>query len=62
MTAAVIDLVSQERVDAAWDALRIHSARLVDDPKLLLDRAFMEEQTRLESRFKRLLLALDERA
>jgi hypothetical protein len=62
MTAAVVDLVSQERVEEAWDALREHSARLIDEPKLLLDREFMEKQTRLERRFKRLLNAMDDRA
>lgn len=52
----VIQLVSERAVDAAWEELRHHSVRLVDNPRLLLDRDFVEEHTRLERRFKRLFL------
>jgi hypothetical protein len=62
MTATILDLVSKERVDSAWEALRVHSARLVDDPKLLLNREFMEEQARLQRTFQRLFNAMNERA
>lgn len=52
----VIQLVSETAVDAAWEQLRDHSKRLVDNPRLLLDRGFVEEHTRLERHFKRLFL------
>lgn len=58
MSGEVIQLFASEAdVDAAWEALRKHNQRLLDDPSLITDRPFMEQQARLEAKFKRLLMA-----
>lgn len=60
MTAQVIDLVSPERVDEAWEALCQHRKRLLEDGvNALRDRAWVEEDTRLDQRFRRLFMAMD---
>jgi hypothetical protein len=52
----VIQLASPELVDDAWEALRKHREPIIADPKLLLNRDFVETDARLEDRFKRLYL------
>jgi hypothetical protein len=57
MTAEIIRITPDPGlVDSAWSDLRQHRARILDDPKCLLDRSFVEEDARLEDRFKRLYL------
>lgn len=58
MTADVVQLFATEAdVDAAWEALRRHSAQIVENPKLLCDREFIQEQIRRHEKFKRLFMA-----
>lgn len=53
-TANVIDLASDVRVKEAWNAYATEAQRLVDDHKLIGDRAFNEKLARLHERWKRL--------
>lgn len=46
-------------VDKAWDDYAKEAARLTDEPKLCIDRAFMSELVRKEAKFKRLFLVGD---
>lgn len=53
---SVVQLASEERVDAAWDAYASMAARLSDDPKLLCDREFNQELARRHEHWKRLFM------
>lgn len=56
---AVIPIVSQQAAEEAWEAYRSHFARAVDDPRLMVDKHFMEEKRRLENRWNRLFDRID---
>lgn len=55
----VIDLVSPERVDHAWESYRVLAARLRNAPELLLDRKFNEEMARAHERWRKLFMAME---
>lgn len=54
MSADIIALSDQARVDEAWEAFRAHSARAQKDLSLMLDREYVQESIRLHNRFTRL--------
>ena len=60
-TSNVIPFADARTVDESWNDFAAHSVRLLENPRLLLDRAFMEEQARLHDRWERLFLAGDRR-
>lgn len=53
----VIELASAESVDRAWQAYADHTAQGFADPKLCLDRNWMQTRARLLRRFDQLYLA-----
>lgn len=53
---AVIDLVSETRVDEAWDAYVEFAHALSADPSKLTDRSFHEEFARRYENWRRLFL------
>jgi len=55
----VVQIVSQRAAEDSWESYRVHTARLIDDPKLLLDRDFMEEKRRLERTWLRIFDRMD---
>lgn len=57
----VIHLTTQADVDAAWERLSEHRRPLIDNPKLILNREFVQTDVRLHAEFARLLMALDRR-
>lgn len=56
MSAQILSLASDSRVDEAWDELCFFSRQIAADPKRLLDRAFMESHAKAEQRWKTLFL------
>jgi hypothetical protein len=52
----VIHLVSEDAVDQAWHEYSREAAKLADNPKLLIDRAYNEQLTRLHARWQKLFL------
>lgn len=61
MSATIIPFITDEDTDEAWTTFAAHSAQLVSNPHLLLDRDFMEKHARLHDRFQRLYLAGERR-
>lgn len=58
MSAQIHQLFASEAdVDAAWERYASEAKRLVDDPKLIIDRPFRENLARLEREWKRLFMA-----
>lgn len=55
----VVPLIRPEAVDAAWYRFQAQSLRLVENNRLLADRAFMEELARREREWKRLFWATE---
>lgn len=53
----VIPLVRPEALDAAWERFQAQSLRMIEQPRLLADRSFMEELARREREWKRLFWA-----
>jgi hypothetical protein len=53
----VLTFASDMAVDRAWDAYADMAKRLLDDPKLLIDREFREELARRDDRWRKLFLA-----
>lgn len=56
MSAQVVELASATAVEAAWEQHCAFARRLINDPKLLYDRPFMEAATRAEHRWKSLFM------
>lgn len=56
-SATIIEFVSQDRVDAAWNALCAHRVKLFDNSLLIADRRWVEEDARLHARFVQLFMA-----
>jgi hypothetical protein len=56
MTAQVLQLVSEQSVDAAWEQYREVAAQLITEPSLIADRAFNEELARRHARWVKLFL------
>jgi hypothetical protein len=54
---AVLQLVTEAAVDEAWRELAQHRASLPDNPRLLLNREWVETDARLHARFIRLFRA-----
>ena len=52
----IIELASPEAVDRAWEAFAELARDIVDDPRLLTDRAFYQEYLRRQERFRKLFL------
>jgi hypothetical protein len=59
MSAQVIELVTEQRVDEAWCEYSACAIRLRDDPGLLFDRTFNEEMARKHEKWKRLFLRME---
>jgi hypothetical protein len=55
----IVAIVSQEAAEQAWEEFRAHAAQGFDDPRLCLDRDWMETRRRLERRFNRIFDRLD---
>lgn len=55
----IIPIVSQTAAEAAWEEYRSGSVKIIDDPKLLLDRQFMEDHRRAERKWQRLFDRMD---
>jgi hypothetical protein len=53
----VLPFTSTESVDEAWSAYRDHTAQAFGNPRLWLDREWMQTRTKLLRRFERLYLA-----
>lgn len=56
MTGNVVQISTAVTLDDAWEAYRSHTAESFENPKLLLDRGWVEENTRRRARFDRLFL------
>lgn len=54
MSAQVIELVSVERVDEAWQSYASEARRLIDQPHLIADREFNERLARKHKAWLRL--------
>lgn len=54
MSAEVIQIASDARVNEAWDAYAAEAVKLADDPALLINRAFNENLARLHRAWLRL--------
>lgn len=57
----VLHLASQTAVDQAWERLCDHRRPLLANPRLILNREFVQTDIRLHAEFTRLLMALDHR-
>lgn len=57
----VLQFATQSDVDRAWDRLCEHRRPLIDNPRLILNREFIQTDIRLHAEFTRLLMALDHR-
>lgn len=55
----VVQIVSQQAAEEAWEAFRAHAARGLEDPSLGLDLEYMKERRRLERRWYRLFDRID---
>lgn len=55
----VIQIVSQQAAEEAWEQFRAHAARGLEDPSLALDCEYMKERRRLERRWYRLFDRID---
>ncbi|MDB5584289.1 MAG: hypothetical protein JWR80_9465 [Bradyrhizobium sp.] len=54
--AQIIDLVSEQRVDQAWESYAEFARRLSDDHTLISDRGFNEEMARRHERWRKLFM------
>lgn len=52
---------SKAEVNAAWRAFQGLALEMIEEPKLLTDRDFMERFARAEAEWKRLFNAMDRR-
>lgn len=57
MSGEVVHLFPEADVDAAWGRYAAEAKRIAHEPRLLGDRAFMENLARLEAEWKRLFMA-----
>lgn len=61
MTAAVAILPTDAAIEAAWERYRVIANLIVDDPKLLLDRAYAERNALAWAEWRDLFLARTKR-
>lgn len=59
MSAQIIELVSEDAVDKAWNAYAQEACKLVAEPSLIANRSFNEELARRHERWVRLFLIQD---
>jgi hypothetical protein len=52
---SVVSFSDDVRLDQAWESLREHNMRLLCNPGLIVDRAFVEEHIRRQDHYTRLL-------
>jgi hypothetical protein len=52
----VLQLVSEQSVDTAWEAYASKAVQLITEPSLIADRAFNEELARRHARWVKLFL------
>jgi len=55
----IAPIVSQTAAEDAWEAYRSHAAKVLDNPRLLIDRSHREEERRLYRRWTRLFDRMD---
>lgn len=56
---AVIDLITESRIDQAWDDYIAYAQQLSEDHSKLCDRVFHQEFARRYERWRRMFLTLD---
>ncbi len=59
MSAQIITLAAPQDLDAAWDAYKRLADEVLDDPKLLVERAHAEARIRAFRRFEKLFIIGD---
>jgi hypothetical protein len=57
MSAQILAFASDDAVNRAWNSYAEHGRKLLDDPRLLIDREFREELARRDDRWRKLFLA-----
>jgi plasmid stabilization system protein ParE len=55
----IVHIVTQQAAERAWEEFRAHAAQGVDNPRLCLDREWMETRRRLERKWQRLFDRID---
>jgi len=53
MMGEVVQIISQQAAEDAWEAYRVHTAKAFDNPRLLIDRQHREQERRLYLRWAR---------
>lgn len=53
----LVTFSDEVRLDQAWERYATHIAQAVDEPRLMLNRVYVEKQIDLFERFKRAYLA-----
>lgn len=61
MSAVVVPLPTDAAIEAAWERYVAITAQAVEDPRLMLDRAFCERQVAAWAEFRDVFLARRQR-